>query len=128
MTLLWEALLAWKRLAEELEGHGIRLPEVLKANALLKLVPESLVGDFVGRSDLRSLQEKLSWAARQAEHASGAAKAAAGNQRSGPKHRVDKDGDAMMSEVTGGIKHRCEICIPTNFPNNVVLPTSGLME
>ena len=56
----------------------------------------------MGRSDLWSLQEKLSWVTRQAEHASGAAKAAAGNQRSGPKHKVDKDGDTMMNEVTGG--------------------------
>ena len=106
MTLLWEALPAWKRLGEELDGHGIRLPEVLKSNALLKLVPESLVGDLVGRSDLRSLQEKMNWVARQAEHASGAAKAAAGSQRSGPRQRMDKDGDATMNEVTGGMHGR----------------------
>ena len=93
---LWDSLPSWTRLGEELMAAGLDVPGWVKTSALEKLVPDSMVTDLVGRSELNTFELKLAWVQRQMEHGRGAVQAVAmlkGQQ--GTK----KDGDVLMAAM-----------------------------
>ena len=99
---LWEKLPEWRKMGEELEGCGMGLPDFMKVHALEKLVPLKTVDDLIGRHELGTFKQKLQWVTKMAEHASGAARAAAFSKGGdgGKVPKMDKDGDVMMNKFT----------------------------
>ena len=72
---LWESLPLWEQLGNEIALGGLAIPDLLKAQALEKLIPDSLLQTVVSRPELSSYPAKLQWLKAQMEHAKGAAQA-----------------------------------------------------
>ena len=72
---LWEAWPLREQVCNELAFGGLFILEPLKAQALDKLIPESLLQIVVGRLELSAYSPKLQCFKAQMEHAKGAAQA-----------------------------------------------------
>ena len=65
---LWEALPQWEQLGGEIALGGLVILELLKAQALDKLIPESLLQIIVSRPELSAYGSKLQRLKAQMEH------------------------------------------------------------
>ena len=69
------ALPLWEQLGGEIALGGLVIPDLLKAQALEKLIPDFLLQVIVSRLEFSTDGPKLQWFKAQMEHAKGAAQA-----------------------------------------------------
>ena len=67
----WDALPAWEQLGSVIALGCYAMPDWVRATALDKLVPDSLLTQIVGRPELSDYTAKLQWVRAQMEHAHG---------------------------------------------------------
>ena len=72
---LWDELPSWEQKAAELALANQPVSDMLKAQALLDLVPDSLRRDITGRPELAAYEPRLRFVKDQMEYARGAAQA-----------------------------------------------------
>ena len=65
MAKLWEALPLWEQLGRELAASGLAIPDLLRAQALENLVPDTLLQAIVSRPELANFEPKLRWVKAQ---------------------------------------------------------------
>jgi hypothetical protein len=87
---LWEGLVEWERLGDEVESSGLALPEWTRITALHKLLPATMLETLVSRHEVATYTEKIRWVRCQMEHTRGASQAkAAASARHGRKDAMD---------------------------------------
>jgi len=98
---LWEELPKWEQLGAEVVSGGYPMPDWVKASALNKLVPTSMLQVIMGRpAELSEFTPKLAWVKAQLEYAKGAARAQQFQAEKSPKD-TSKDVDMGNLGKTG---------------------------
>ena len=77
LAALWGRLERWLTLGADCEAAGFEMPDHVKANALLELVPRELEQQLISRSDIQGYGPRLAWIKAQLAHQRGVAQAAA---------------------------------------------------
>ena len=87
---LWEGLVEWERLGDEVESSGLALPEWTRITSLHKLIPATMLETLVSRPEIATYSEKVRWVRSQMEHTRGVTQAkAAASARHGRKDAMD---------------------------------------
>ena len=96
---LWDELPKWEQLGVEVAAGGCQAPDMLKAIALDKLVPEDLLKQIVGRQDLAPFEAKLTWVKAQMEYVKGSSRALQVQQQPSTASRKKADDDVDMGNL-----------------------------
>ena len=81
MQQLWEVLPSWEQLGSDALMEGCVVPELVKVQALYKLVPQEQQSVIVRRPERADYNAKLLWVKAQMEHERGATQAQPATRR-----------------------------------------------